>query len=77
MSQECPNVSRCPMFPVFSEGSRGLAVLKEIYCFDGFDRCERYRSMQSGKVPAKTMLPSGKTLRVSDGNRGAQLDDES
>lgn len=58
---KCPNAEGCGLFPVLT-GSGLLRVWQINYCESSFDRCERYRRMQSGAAVPATMLPNGEIL---------------
>jgi len=59
--ESCPNVDRCPMFPLFTTQTI-LRVLQHEYCHHRFTECERYKTLQSGTMPDKELLPDGTRL---------------
>ena len=63
--EKCPNISRCPIFPLVS-GRTSLQVMKIQYCEGRFSRCARFRSMEKGSPPARTLLPDGTHVEGSD-----------
>lgn len=64
--EQCPNIERCPMFPLFRhEGT--LAVWKINYCeTPGCARCERWQRFCRNERPPDGMLPNGKLLTPLD-----------
>ena len=64
LSEPCPNIVRCPMFPKF-QSDHMLSLYKQIYCEppDGtYKQCARYRTMKSGRRPSELLLPHGQEL---------------
>ncbi len=62
MSDDCPNVSRCELFPRLKTDS-ALAFCLEQYCHADFVRCARYRYAQEHRAkPPADLLPNGKQL---------------
>lgn len=67
MSEKCPNITRCPIFPDL--GRTSLATLKALYCEGVFEGCARYKSMKSGVMPARDLLPNGEKLVSPAGSK--------
>lgn len=64
LSEACPNLAICPMFPRF-QSEQMLTVYRQTFCeaLDGvFTGCARYRSMKMGVRPRPTLLPNGEEL---------------
>ncbi len=65
VSQECPNVRWCELFPrLESDGS--LSHCLQQYCHAEFERCARYQMSMQRIRPPKTLLPDGETLEESN-----------
>lgn len=57
-------MAKCPMFPEF-RNDQALNILKALYCEGDYDSCARLKSFRSGVIPARTLLPDGRTLKAS------------
>lgn len=71
--RECPQIERCPMFPLFGHES-ALETLKALYCHGEHGSCARWRLFSDGVVPPRNLLPDGRTLeahRAGSGSGGA------
>lgn len=62
-ANDCPNIDRCPMFPLFTSQSM-LRVMQIHYCKSGYMSCARYVSMSSGTKPPPALLPDGTLLET-------------
>jgi signal transduction histidine kinase/DNA-binding response OmpR family regulator len=64
VSEPCPNIRFCPMFPKF-QSQQMLSIYKQTYCEatdQTYTRCARYRTMKSGERPSPLLLPHGEEL---------------
>ena len=69
ITEGCPNVVHCPMFPRFTSGKM-LSIYRSIYCetLDGsHQQCARYQMMSKGTRPPPTLLPNGDSIRDTPG----------
>jgi len=57
----CPNVDKCPLFPLFST-TMLLRVFQAEYCEYRYAECARLQSMQRGVKPERELLPDGSLL---------------
>jgi hypothetical protein len=57
----CPKMVACPVFPEFKNRA-ALNVMQALYCEGEFTRCERYKSISTGVIPPRDLLPDGSTL---------------
>jgi len=61
MSSNCPNISSCPIFPLFQlNGS--LKAWQDRYCQAAYTLCERYKRSVDGKMTPMNLLPNGEML---------------
>lgn len=63
--QSCPNVDKCPMFPMFTLKSI-LEIYKRSFCHSDYRSCRRYQTMMAGTRPPAELLPDGQKLSVID-----------
>ena len=59
----CARITTCPLFKAFSMKS-SLKVWQAYYCEGDFNRCERWKLVSAGQVPALNLLPNGRTIDV-------------
>jgi len=61
----CPNIERCPLFPLFGMQS-ALNVWKTLYCESGeHENCARLEHVRkNGEKPPDDMLPDGTSLNI-------------
>lgn len=60
-NRECPYIEKCPMFKEFKIDATREYFIKE-FCRGSFNKCERKKMRDSGKMPPDKMLPTGKIL---------------
>jgi hypothetical protein len=61
-SGNCPHMSGCQMFGLFSLAG-ALATWKTNYCSADYTRCERYQRSLQGRVVPNNLMPNGALLR--------------
>ena len=61
MSDECPRIDKCPMFPLLaSEKTR--QVMTTLYCKSNYQGCARKKLCDAGQEAPATLLPTGRYL---------------
>lgn len=68
--ERCRFVSRCPMFPVFTNSSV-LRIYQIRYCEGRFNECKRFESASQGVMPPPTLLPDGDLLEEHSAEPGS------
>ncbi len=58
---ECPVITSCPMFEVFTL-SGTLTVWQDNYCRSDYGRCARYVRLRRGEDVPRNMMPNGKVI---------------
>ena len=63
-SKYCPNFTKCDMCRYYkNKDFEEFLKTTDRWCLsDGFVNCARYRSAQSGQIPAPDLTPDGNTL---------------
>ena len=59
----CARITTCPLFKAFSMKS-SLKVWQAYYCEGDFNRCERWKLVSTGQLPALNLLPNGRTIDI-------------
>ena len=60
----CPRITDCPLFQQLSTKG-ALKLWMDRYCRSDFGKCERLRLAEVGRPVPVTLLPNGRTLKVS------------
>lgn len=64
MSDRCPNVDRCELFPRFKLEA-ALSFCLETYCHADYESCARFQHAREHKTkPPSDLLPNGRRLPV-------------
>lgn len=66
MTEPCPQMDSCSMFPLLKL-SGSLQSWKERYCSGDHQSCERYKRISKGLTVAPDMLPNGVLLSERGG----------
>ncbi len=57
----CPKMPACPVFPEFKNRS-ALKMMQALYCEGDYGRCERFKTVSTGVIPPRDLLPDGSRL---------------
>ena len=60
---ECDYLNTCSMFKHFVSNSELLQVFIKNYCKGNFEKCERKKIRDTGKMPPDNLLPNGKQMK--------------
>ncbi len=64
VSDRCPNIDKCELFPKFRLEA-ALSFCLESYCHADYEQCARYRHVQEHRAkPPSDLLPNGRRLPV-------------